>query len=216
MMTNFPAAPFGSAGTANMTASAGPRPAGFGGGFGGGMPATTMPGYRPDSFGARMGRMGRTSFGPAIPMNYLANDYRLPVNYAAQRIERRLSAVGIHTSADLLRAANTPFKRSLLSSVAAMFDRNVNKTLASQWITYWLGEADLLRTGMQLDTARLLQRSGIMDVPSLARYMSPFDQMALYGTLATNAIRFGYRMPTWGELTQSIAACRTLPYAIRW
>jgi hypothetical protein len=222
MMTNFPVPPFGTTGNPMVTTSAGMgRPqTGFGGGMGGfvggGMGGGQVQAYRPDSFGSRMGRMGRMSYGPAVPMTFLANDWRLPVNPVVQRMESRLSGLGVHTSDDLLRRANTPFKRNFLASMCTIFDRPVTKTLAHQWINYWLGEADLLRTGMQVDTARLLQRSGITDVPSLARYMSPFDRLALYGTLTTNAIRFGYRMPSWGELSSACDAARSLPYAIRW
>ncbi|MBC7541554.1 MAG: hypothetical protein H7338_02365 [Candidatus Sericytochromatia bacterium] len=215
MMSNFQVQSHNPAGMPLMAPrqGAGRVAPGFGGGIG------YVPGYQQDTFGARMnrsGRMGRTSFGPAIPLQYMANDWRLPVNYVAQRISRRLEGLGIHNSQDLIRRANTPFKRSLLAAMSAAFDKTVTKQLAGQWINYWLGEADMLRTGMQLDTARLLQRSGINDVPSLARYISPFDRLALYGTLTTNAIRFGYRMPSWGELSQACDAARALPYAIRW
>jgi hypothetical protein len=212
MMTNFPVPPYAGA-AGNMAAAGGARPGGFQTpvAFGG----AVQPGYRPDSFGHKMG-LSRQSFGPALPLNYLANDWRLPVNYVALRIERKLNSLGINNTQELLRAASTPWKRAVLSTMVASFDRQVTKTLATQWINYWLGQSDLLRTGMQLDTARLLQRSGISDVPTLARYWAPFDRLALYTTLTTNAIRFGYRMPSWGEFSMSLDAARSLPWSVRW
>lgn len=212
MQTNFPAPPYAGA-AGNVGAVGGARPGGFQTpvAFGG----AVQPAYRPDSFGKRMG-LSRQSFGPALPINYLANDWRLPVNYVALRVERRLNGLGIHSTQDLLRAASTPWKRSVLATMVASFDRQVTKGMAKSWINYWLGQSDLLRTGMQLDTARLLQRSGINDVPSLARYWSPFDRLALYSTLTANAVRFGYRMPSWGEFSMSLDAARSLPWAIRW
>jgi hypothetical protein len=213
MMTNFPIPPYAAAGAAtNVAAVGGARPAGFQRTAANG---AVQPGFRADSFGARQG-LSRQSYGPALPLNYLANDWRQPVNYVALRIERKLNSLGINNTQELLKAAATPWKRSVLASMVAAFDRQVNKGMATQWINYWLGQADLLRTGMQLDTARLLQRSGINDVPSLARYWAPFDRLALYGTLTTNAVRFGYRMPSWGEFSASLDAARSLPWSVRW
>jgi hypothetical protein len=215
MMTNFPVPPYGAGGVAptNVAVAGGARPGGFQTpvAFGGAQQT-----YRADTFGKRMGQLSRQSFGPALPLNYLANDWRLPVNYVALRIERKLNSLGVHNTQDLLKRANTPFKRSMLATMVASFDRQVDKNMATQWINYWLGQSDLLRTGMQIDTARLLQRSGINDVPSLARYWAPFDRLALYGTLTTNALRFGYRMPSWGEFSASLDAARSLPWAVRW
>jgi hypothetical protein len=212
MMTTFPVPPY--AGATGPNAAGGVRPGGMQMpvGFGGGVQQT----FRPDSFGRRMGGLSRQSFGPALPLNYLANDWRQPVNYIALRIERKLGGLGINNTQELLRSAGTPWKRTVLATMVASFDRQVDKNMARQWINHWLGQADLLRTGMQLDTARLLQRSGVMDVPSLARYWAPFDRLALYTTLTTNAIRFGYRMPSWGEFSASLDAARSLPWSVRW
>ncbi|MBC7545161.1 MAG: hypothetical protein H7338_20735, partial [Candidatus Sericytochromatia bacterium] len=84
------------------------------------------------------------------------------------------------------------------------------------YIQSWLGQADLCRTGMQPDTARLLQASGINDAPSLARYFAPLDKLALYGTMTANAVQFGYRLPPFNEFAANIDKAQTLPYAIRW
>lgn len=213
-MSNFTVSPIGSMGNPTVISSAAPGQARQGRGGVAGAQAYPSP-YQTDGYHGNVVKRG-SSFAPAAPIQMLANDWRQPVNYIALRIARRLDSLGVDTTADLLKRAGSSFGRSMLATMVAAFDKQVTKAMATQWINYWLGTSDLMRTGMSIDTARLLQASGIHDVPSLARYWAPMDRLALYGALTTNAIRFGYRMPSWGEFTQSLDVARSLPMAIRW
>jgi hypothetical protein len=151
-----------------------------------------------------------------VPINWIANDFRRPVDYNALRMQNRLQTLGITNTAELLSRASTPAKRAFLVTTIAAMDGQLNSSQVRQYLNSWIGMADLCRTGMQIDTARLLQSSGIYDAPSLARYFAPMDKLALYGTMTQNAMRFGYRLPSSNEFFPQIDAARTLPMAVRW
>jgi hypothetical protein len=172
-------------------------------------PGPTQGTYRPDQYGQSAAAQG-------VPIAWIANDYRRPVDYNAMRMQNRLQSLGITNTAELLSKANTPAKRSLLATTIGAMDGQLTSAQAKQYMTQWLGLADLCRTGMQLDTARLLQSSGIFDAPSLARYWGPMDKLALYGTMTTNAVRMGYRLPQWDEFSRAVDAAKTMPLAVRW
>jgi hypothetical protein len=169
----------------------------------------TQGAYRPDQYG-----QGAASQG--VPLAAIANDYRRPVDYNALRMQNRLQSLGITNTAELLSRASSPAKRSFLVTTIAAMDGNLNSSQVRQYLNQWIGLADLSRTGMQLDTARLLQASGIHDSASLARYWGPMDKLALYGTLTTNAINIGYRLPNYQEFERSVDVAKTLPMAVRW
>jgi hypothetical protein len=185
---------------------------------------TTQPGWNPPppTTSATQGTYGQDQYGSTqgstqgYPINLISNDYRRPVDYNAMRLQTRLSGMGISNTAELLSRCSTPGKRSFLITTIAAFDSQLTSDQVRQYLNNWIGMADLCRTGMQIDTARLLQTSGIYDAPSLSRYFAPMDKLALYGTMTQNAMQFGYRLPNFQEFSAQVDAARTLPMAIRW
>lgn len=172
---------------------------------------TTQTAYRADNYG-----QGQNPCAQGVPLNLIANDYRRPVDYNALRMQNRLQSLGISTTADLISRCNTPAKRSFVVTAIAAMDGQLNSSQVRQYVNSWLGMADLCRTGMQVDTARLLQTSRIFDSASLARYWAPMDKLALYGTMTQNAIQFGYRLPSFEEFSSQVDKARMLPMDIRW
>lgn len=175
-----------------------------------GRPAAPTNPYQTDQYG-----QGRPATG-SVPLSIVANDYRRPVDYNALRMQNRLASLGITSTADLLSRANTPAKRNFIAMTIAAMDGQLNKATVNQYLNAWIGVADLSRTGMPLDGVRMLQASGIHDSVSLSRYWSAGDKLALYSTMTSNAVRFGYRMPTWNEFSQAVDAARTMPMTVRW
>ena len=175
----------------------------------------TQPVYRQDAYAGHQPGYAYAA-GMATPVMAMANDYRQPVNYLAIRIAQKLDSLGVRTADDLLRRADTPFKRATLTTMLAAFDSSITKPMATAWVNYWVGQADLMRTGMSLDTARLMQKVGITDGFQLSRYAYPMDRMSLYGALSNAAIYSGYRMPMWQEFSLACDNAQRLPLAVRW
>lgn len=152
-----------------------------------------------------------------VPMYHLVNDTMRPPNPLDFKIANRLSWVGINDSESFLKAANTPFKRTMISYLAGgLFLNKQDRQYANYQIGAWAGQADLMRTGADLSTARLMQVSGAGDVAMLSRYRNPIDKGVFYAAMAANAIQYGYFMPSHSVVSQMVDRAATTPPQIRW
>jgi hypothetical protein len=156
----------------------------------------------------------------AIPLYQFFDDRMRPPNPIDYKIANRLSWVGITDSTKFLKAANTPFKRTMMSYLAAgLFLNKQDRQYADYQISAWAGQADLMRVpGVDLTTARLMQTSGAGDVPTLARYTGGFglDKGAFYAAMAANAVQYGYWMPNFSTVSAAIDRSKTVAPEIRW
>lgn len=152
-----------------------------------------------------------------VPLRQFFDDTMRPPHPLDHKIASRLSMVGINDSQEFLEAANTPFKRKLISYLAGGLFLNKNdRNYVNYQVAAWAGQADLMRTGVSMQTARLMQTSGAGDIPNLTRYNNPVEKGALYAAMAANAIQYGYYMPSFGEVSSAIERSRQLPPEIRW
>ncbi|MGV3523013.1 MAG: hypothetical protein ACO1RX_02250 [Candidatus Sericytochromatia bacterium] len=151
------------------------------------------------------------------PMYQMVNDTMRPPNPLDFKIANRLSWVGITDSESFLKAANTPFKRTMISYLAGgLFLNKQDRNYVNYQIGAWAGQADLMRAGADLGTARLLQVSGAGDVAMLSRYRNGVDKGILYGAMSANALQYGYYMPSYQTVSQMVdRAAQTAP-TIRW
>lgn len=152
-----------------------------------------------------------------VPLYQFFDDRMRPPHRLDSKIASRLSMIGVNDSADFLKVANTPFKRTMISYLAAgLFLGKQDRQYANYQISAWAGQADLMRTGADLSTARLLQVSGAGDVANLSRYRGGIDKGAFYAAMAANAIQYGYHMPTFNTVSQLIDRSANLQPEIRW
>jgi len=170
--------------------------------------------------------MGGDSYqgGPVSPaqvqkvdLRFFFDDTMRPPNPLDHKISSRLSMVGIKDSQAFLKAANTPFKRKMISYLAGgLFLNKQDRNYVNYQVSAWAGQADLMRTGVNMQTARLMQTSGAGDVANLTRYNNPVDKGAFYAAMAANALQFGYQMPSFGEVSSAIERSRQTPPVIQW
>jgi len=152
-----------------------------------------------------------------VSMQQLVNDHMRPPHPIDFKIANRLSWVGINDSESFLKVANTPFKRKMVSYLGAgLFLNKQDRQYADYQIAAWAGQADLMRAGAELPTARLLQVSGAGDAAMLARYRNPIDKGVLYAAMSANALQYGYWMPPFQQVSQMIDRAGSVPPTIRW
>lgn len=151
-----------------------------------------------------------------VPLYYLFNDPARPPHPLNQKLLQRLNWFGIDTSEEYLKAASTPFKRSMISMLAGVFLAENDRKYIKYQINAWASQADLLRTGSDLNTTRLMQVSGVIDTPTLARYGNPIDKGVLYAAMAANSLQYGYHMPSFGEVSSAVERAKLLPPKVYW
>lgn len=152
-----------------------------------------------------------------VSMRQLVDDNMRPPHPIDFKIANRLSWIGINDSESFLKVANTPFKRTLISYLGAgLFLNSQDRQHANYQIAAWTGQADLMRAGADLPTARLLQVSGAGDSAMLARYRNPIDKGVLYAAMSANALQYGYWMPPFQQVSQMIDRAGSTPPSVRW
>jgi len=152
-----------------------------------------------------------------VPLYQFFDDPMRPPNPLTYKIANRLSWVGINDSEEFLKAANTPFKRTLISYLAGgLFLNSQDRNYVNYQISAWAGQADLMRTGADLPTARLMQVSGAGDVALLSRYRNPIDKGVFYAAMSANALQYGYWMPSFSVVSQMIDRAANTAPTIRW
>lgn len=153
-----------------------------------------------------------------IPLYQFFDDYNRPPNPLDHKLARRLSIFGINDSQEFLEAASTPFKRKMISYLGGVFLNSRDRQYLDYQIAAWAGQADLMRTGVDLQTARLMQVSGAGDVATLSRYsgLGGLDKGMLYGAMAANALQYGYFMPSFGVVSSAVERSKTLAPVIWW
>lgn len=125
----------------------------------------------------------------------------------------RLAWFGINDSKEFVSAASSPFKRSLMSYLVGFgSDRQYIRGKIDQWA----GQADMVRTGVTLNDARLMQISGVRDVGHLTMYANPIDKGALYTAMGANAMQYGFYMPSMNVVSTAVNNAMTLQPIIRW
>lgn len=125
----------------------------------------------------------------------------------------RLAWFGIDNSEEFLKAASTPFKRSMMSFLVGFGN---DRKYIRQKVDQWAGQADLVRTGASVNDAKLMQVSGVKDSLHLSMYSNPIDKGALYAAMGANAMQYGFYMPNMGALSSSIEKAKTLAPVVRW
>lgn len=154
---------------------------------------------------------------PAVPLYQFFDDPMRPPNPLTYKIANRLSWVGINNSQDFLKAADSPFKRTMISYLAGgLFLNRQDRDFVNYQISAWAGQADLMRTGADLPTARLMQVSGAGDVALLSRYRNTVDKGVFYAAMSANALQYGYWMPSFSTVSQMIDKAANTPPQIRW
>ncbi len=155
-----------------------------------------------------------------VPLRQFFDDHMRPPHPLDFKIANRLSWVGITDSEKFLNAADTPFKRKMISYLAGgVFLNKQDRQYVDYQIAAWAGQADLMRVGgVDMTTARLMQTSGAGDVPTLARYAGGFglDKGAFYAAMAANAVQYGYWMPNFSSVSAAIDRAKTVPPQVRW
>ena len=155
--------------------------------------------------------------GVKVPLFQFFDDTMRPPHALNYKIANRLNLVGINDSESFLKVANTPFKRKMVSYLAAgVFLNKQDRQYADYQISAWAGQADLMRAGADLQTARLAQVSGAGDVSMLSRYRNPVDKGVMYAALAANALQYGYHMPSFSQVSQLIDSASQTPPTVRW
>lgn len=159
----------------------------------------------------------------AYPVHAVLVDFRKPGTAAAgQRFAERLDSLGIESADELVKSAATPWKRKWLSFAGTIFMDKQSKTIIKSELPAWIAQADLLRTGVHPETARLLYYSGVPSTLALANtwgMLGPLDLMTRLMQQAMNPSNpntYGRRVPTYDELARAIQTARTLPPVIQW
>lgn len=152
-----------------------------------------------------------------VPLRQFFDDPMRPPHPLTFKIADRLSWIGVDTSDEFLKVANTPFKRKLMSYLAGgLFLSKQDRQFVDYEIASWAGQADLMRTGADLTTARLMQTSGAGDVAMLSRYRNPVDKGVFYAAMSANALQYGYHMPPFSQVSQLIDRSATVAPEISW
>lgn len=153
---------------------------------------------------------------PKIPLFQFFDDPMRPPHPLNYKLANRLSWFGVNDQTEFLKAARSPIKRKLMSYLGGVFLNKQDRQYLDYQIAAWAGQADLMRTGVDLSTARLLQVSGAGDIPTLARYGNPIDKGALFAAMGANALQYGYHMPNFGSVTNAINQARGITPEIQW
>lgn len=152
-----------------------------------------------------------------VPLYHFFDDPMKPPHPLNQKIADRLSWIGVNDSESFLKVANTPFKRKLISYLGAgLFIGKADRQYVDYQLSAWAGQSDLMRTGADLKTARLLQMSGAGDTGMLSRYSNVVDRGALYAAMSANALQYGYWMPPFDTVSSLVEKSRGLPPVVRW
>ncbi|RYX98822.1 hypothetical protein EON78_04360 [bacterium] len=125
----------------------------------------------------------------------------------------RLSWFGIKDSESFVKAASTPFKRNLMSFLVGFGN---DRQYIKGKINEWAGQADMMRTGVSLNDARLMQLTGVRDAGHMQQYGNPIDKGALYAAMGANAMQYGFYMPSMGTISTAIDKSRTMAPIINW
>ncbi len=182
---------------------------------------TAMYGAPPSNLGTD-NYAATTARGPAapaqkVPLFQFFDDTMRPPHPVNYKIANRLNMVGINDSSEFLKVANTPFKRKMVSYLAGgLFLNKQDRQYVDYQIAAWAGQADLMRAGADLQTARLAQVSGAGDVSIMSRYRNPVDKGVLYAAMAANALQYGYHMPPFSQVSQLIDSASQTPPTVRW
>lgn len=128
-------------------------------------------------------------------------------------IANRWSKLGINTNERLLAiGASSKLGRwclkLLAGSVPLLTDSTKRQTIDTN-VQAWLGQADLLRTGMQPVQAKVMQQVGVFSARDLANYANAYDQSVLLGRYATAS--GGYGVPTSLQLAQWVSIAQSSP-----
>ena len=151
-----------------------------------------------------------------MPLYYLFNDPSRPPHTLNYKLLQRLDTFGVKTTDDYLKAASTPFKRSMISLLAGVFMNSQDRQYIKYQINAWASQADLMRTGVDVNTARLLQVSGVPDSPTLSRYSNPVDKGALYAAMGANCLQYGYTMPSFSTVSTAVDKANTITPKLSW
>ena len=155
--------------------------------------------------------------GAKVPLYQFFDDTMRPPHPLNYKIANRLSIIGVNDSESFLKVANTPFKRKMISYLGAgLFLNKQDRQYVDYQLSAWAGQADIMRAGADLQTARLAQVSGAGDVSIMSRYRNPVDKGVLYAAMAANALQYGYHMPSFGQVSQLIDAAAQTPPVVRW
>lgn len=125
----------------------------------------------------------------------------------------RLAWFGINDSQEFLKAASSPFKRSMMSFLVGFGN---DRQYIKGKINEWAGQADILRTGVSVNDARLMQLSGVRDVGAMTMYANPIDKGALYAAMGANAMQYGFYMPSMGTVSSAVDRAKSIPPTITW
>lgn len=160
---------------------------------------------------------GTAATAQTVPLRQFFDDPMRPPHPVTFKIADRLSWIGVNDSQEFLKVANTPFKRKMISYLAGgLFLSKQDRNFVDYSIASWAGQADLMRTGADLSTARLMQVSGAGDVAMMSRYRNPVDKGVLYAAMSANALQYGYHMPSFQSVSQLIDRASGLQPEIRW
>lgn len=113
----------------------------------------------------------------------------------------------VKTSEDFVNAASSPFKRTMMSYLMGF---GQEKKYIGQRINEWAGQADLIRTGVSVNDAKLMQITGVRDSVHLQAYGNPVHKTALYSAMAANALQYGLYLPNINTVSTAIDTSRTL------
>lgn len=126
----------------------------------------------------------------------------------------RLGWFGINDSQEFVKAASSPFKRTMMSFLVGFGN---DRQYIKGKINEWAGQADIIRAGgVSLNDARLMQLSGVRDGAALTMYANPIDKGALYAAMGANAMQYGFYMPSMGVVSSAVDKAKTVPPVIRW
>ena len=156
----------------------------------------------------------------AVPVNgkielkslFTAHAQYMP-NPLENKFADRLAWFGINDSQEFAKAASTPFKRTMISFLAGFGN---DRQYIKGKINEWAGQADILKTGVSLNDARLMQLTGVRDVGHMTQYSNPIDKGALYAAMGANAMQYGFQMPSMGTVSSAIEKSRNIAPTIRW
>jgi len=153
----------------------------------------------------------------SVPLRQFFDDPMRPPHPVTFKIADRLGWIGVDSSDEFLKIANTPFKRKMISYLAGgLFLGQQDRQFVNYSIDSWAGQADLMRTGADLSTARLMQTSGAGDVGMLSRYRNPIDKGVFYAAMSANALQYGYHMPSFSAVSQLIDRSAGIAPEVRW
>lgn len=128
-------------------------------------------------------------------------------------IANRWSKFGISTNEKMLAIGGKSklgrWCLKLLAGSVPFFTDSSKRQTIDQNVQRWLGQADLLRTGMQPVNAKIMQQVGVFSTRDLANYANAYDQSVLLGRYATAS--GGYGVPSPQQLAQWVSIAQSSP-----